>query len=232
MDTTGRGIIAANNATYQGASAIMRRSERTIHNLTERLINSKLIKRIGGKLHLCSFDRISEYAGVNAHFSKKKFHHFNPVKLPKSTPFEYILRIYEESESQDRQRYAKRQKMKQYHQCLTLSFYEEKNIESRDFQALVKSFLTGANHNESCDPDTARSHATRAFQMQLQSNASGHYWQQRLEKLGLIDVERDRLIISPKRKDLERYSRLGSVFYSRESQSTVLQLPNKIHSKI
>ena len=231
MDTQGSGRLPASNATYRSAAKLMQRSERTVHNLLERLVCAQLVKRSKGTLVLASYSDLTIYASAST-IGKKKFHHIKPAKIPANTPFEYVLRTLEEKESQDRQRYAKRQKMKAYHQCLTLPFSAEQQIEQEDFQALVHSFKTGQPVAESCDPDTARSHSTKSQQMCQQSHTGSWYWQQRLEKLGLVTVERDRQIISPKRKDLSRYSRLGAVFYSRKTQSTVLQLPNRITPNI
>jgi len=98
------------------------------------------------------------------------------------------------------------------------------DISYQDQLDLAKFVRIGGHGAFVLNPDVSMSQKRLAGIYQCSSQASGHYWQQKLQKLGLIKVK-PRRVESLARS---RYSPLGYVFYSRATKSTVLVLHNEI----
>lgn len=229
LDTKGSGLLPASNRTYRAAAEISGRSIRTVQSMIERLEVIGLVHRTENGIELEAYGALAEYINNPVYTgTNKKCHYINAEKIINHVQFEYILRAIEEKESQDMQRYMKRQKMKRFHERLTLSTKEEKQLEQADLQGLLEQFAFGEEYIESCDPDTARGVITRARQMNQSSHTGAIYWQKRLESLGLIEVTRDRIYECELPRHKSRYSRLGTVFFSKSVNTTVLQLPNEV----
>lgn len=196
-------------------------SPRTLYTRFNELKNLGLIRMTDGRIELVSYEKLHTIIEVTE--DKNKYHYKKQIAKP-----EYILRATAIKENLDRQEACILGKIEKYNKGSGLSSAEKHNKKEADMQRLIVEFKNSALLQRDTEdilyhPDVAISQDTLATIYGLKSQGSGLYWQKVLQKHLLIQVQ-SRQIESNVRC---RKSRLGKVFYSRKTQKTYCQMPNK-----
>jgi hypothetical protein len=197
-------------------------SPRTLYTRLKELQHFGLVKCISGRIELVSYSKLHEILQVKE--NKGKYHYKKPTAKP-----EYILRATAIQENLDNQEARVLGIIEKYSKGSGLSIAEKKQKKEADLQRLIVAFKNPALLHQGIEdilyrPDVAISQSKLASIYGLKSQGSGLYWQTVLKKHKLLQIE-SRLIESNFRC---RHSSLGTVFYSRKTQKTYCQMPNKI----
>ncbi|MFY9307808.1 MAG: hypothetical protein WAQ28_02045 [Bacteroidia bacterium] len=197
-------------------------SPRTLYTRIKELHKLGLIKITSGRIELVSYSKMHEAIKVKE--NRGKYHYKKQTAKP-----EYILRAAAIQENLDRQEARVMGIIERYNEGSGLSDAEKKQKKEADLQRLIVAFKNPALLHRGIEdifyqPDVAISQNTLASIYGLKSQGSGLYWQIVLKKHKLLQIE-SRLIESNVRC---RHSSLGIVFYSRKTQKTYCQMPNKI----
>ena len=91
----------------------------------------------------------------------------------------------------------------------------------------IEEVVCGTGTLFAYNPDVSFSQESYASRLKLKSKRSGHYWQQRLQKFGLLKVEPRRL--EAKKECGNRATILGKRFWNSKDGKAFLVMRNKLH---
>jgi hypothetical protein len=194
-------------------------SPRTLYTRIKEMQRLGLCKRTGANLVMCSYDELHKVLGceddtMNFHFKKY------------TAKAELIMRTLAIKENFSRQEKQIKKKLEKRMQSSGLSPEQIARAKEAAMNRLISAFTLSvplSPEDQLIHPDIALSQESLAKLFGLKNAYSGAYWQQKLVKAHLIAIE-NRKIESSKRC---RGTPLGHVFYSRRTQTTVCQMPNK-----
>ncbi len=184
-----------------------------INELCEKglLVHDKLTK----KHSIISQRKFSETYG----FTDKERYHF--IKIKAKLKLEYIIRATYLKIKAGEQLNTIIQRIKRSHQVGTQEAMKlAGDLMSSQMQAFRDNTVRSYYHRTDCSVNQM----TVATYFGRKSQASGHYWEHRLQELGIIKVTQ-REVFSP---NYCRNEEMGYWRYAKGGKGTVLRLPNRL----